>query len=195
MHLPPSALPSIIRLDGDGPPATALQLPGAKASKPPAREDKGDQPRVCLDYLKGRCVRRRCRFAHPDLSDYRQLSGAVQAQAGRQVCEVWAMTGQCKFGPKCSKLHPYIIPQPQPTPPVEVFCGPVRPAPSTAAPPQWPLLPTSNPPGPGSVARPSLAPPSEPPPIPMTVQRPAHVHPFSLRPASTPASAPRDPIP
>lgn len=25
---------------------------------------------------------------------------------GWRVCEVWAMTGQCKFGAKCTRLHP-----------------------------------------------------------------------------------------
>eukprot|EP00667_Euglena_gracilis_P034635 EG_transcript_60832 len=61
---------------------------------------------VCLDFLKGRCTRTQCKFHHPDLSEYQQLSDIVKAQAGRQICKVWAMTGQCKFGVKCNKLHP-----------------------------------------------------------------------------------------
>eukprot|EP00667_Euglena_gracilis_P032135 EG_transcript_48444 len=83
----------------------------AKAAAP-AKEPVDPSIRVCLDFLKGRCNRMRCKFLHPDLSQYQQLSGAVQAQAGRQICEVWAMTGQCKFGAKCSKVHPVLIPQP-----------------------------------------------------------------------------------
>eukprot|EP00667_Euglena_gracilis_P021668 EG_transcript_23849 len=64
---------------------------------------------VCLDYLKGKCTREQCRFVHPDLTAYQQLSEAVEAQAGREICEVWAMTGQCKFGAKCNKLHPIVV--------------------------------------------------------------------------------------
>eukprot|EP00667_Euglena_gracilis_P033931 EG_transcript_57076 len=68
--------------------------------------------RVCLDYLKGRCTRPRCRFHHPEMAGYQQLSGAVEAQAGRKICEVWAMAGQCRFGVHCDKLHPVLIAQP-----------------------------------------------------------------------------------
>eukprot|EP00667_Euglena_gracilis_P019821 EG_transcript_21293 len=67
---------------------------------------------VCLDYLKGKCTREQCRFVHPDLTAYQQLSEAVEAQAGREICEVWAMTGQCKFGAKCNKLHPVMVDHP-----------------------------------------------------------------------------------
>eukprot|EP00668_Euglena_longa_P008465 GGOE01010183.1.p2 GENE.GGOE01010183.1~~GGOE01010183.1.p2 ORF type:complete len:336 (-),score=76.84 GGOE01010183.1:395-1402(-) len=67
--------------------------------------------RVCLDFIKGRCARKRCRFHHPEMSTYQQLSGALQVQAGKQICEVWAMAGQCKFGAKCNKLHPIVVNQ------------------------------------------------------------------------------------
>eukprot|EP00667_Euglena_gracilis_P014938 EG_transcript_15506 len=46
------------------------------------------------------------------MGGYQHLSGAVHAQAGKQICEVWAMAGQCKFGVKCNKLHPVLIAQP-----------------------------------------------------------------------------------
>eukprot|EP00668_Euglena_longa_P027194 GGOE01034021.1.p1 GENE.GGOE01034021.1~~GGOE01034021.1.p1 ORF type:complete len:364 (+),score=27.06 GGOE01034021.1:41-1093(+) len=79
---------------------------------------------ICLDFLKGRCLRKQCRFLHPDLSQYQQLSTAVHAQAGRHVCEVWAMTGQCRFGAKCSKLHPSVVVSP-PAQPVMTLLLPV----------------------------------------------------------------------
>eukprot|EP00668_Euglena_longa_P022958 GGOE01028617.1.p1 GENE.GGOE01028617.1~~GGOE01028617.1.p1 ORF type:complete len:261 (-),score=66.31 GGOE01028617.1:1486-2241(-) len=94
---------------------SGTQQPGdaAPAKGPlPAKEPVDPSIRVCLDFLKGRCNRMRCKFLHPDLFQYQQLSVAVHAQAGRQICEVWAMTGQCKFGAKCNKLHPVLVPQP-----------------------------------------------------------------------------------
>eukprot|EP00667_Euglena_gracilis_P017425 EG_transcript_18373 len=83
----------------------------SRAAPASAKEPVDPSIRVCLDFLKGRCTRTWCKFHHPDLSQYQQLSGAVQVQAGRQVCEVWALTGQCKFGAKCSKVHPILMPQ------------------------------------------------------------------------------------
>eukprot|EP00668_Euglena_longa_P019482 GGOE01024238.1.p1 GENE.GGOE01024238.1~~GGOE01024238.1.p1 ORF type:complete len:252 (-),score=62.73 GGOE01024238.1:796-1518(-) len=94
--------------------------------------------RVCLDFIKGRCTRARCKFHHPEMSGYQQLSGAVQAQAGKQICEVWAMAGQCKFGAKCNKLHPVVFSQPtQPTFPLvvqPVSHGAISPASATVVP-------------------------------------------------------------
>eukprot|EP00667_Euglena_gracilis_P010469 EG_transcript_10661 len=97
-----------------GPQKTAPAL--VQPSAPAAPLGDMDVP-ICLDFLKGRCTRTQCRFLHPDLSQYEQLSGAVHARAGRRVCEVWAMTGQCKFGAKCNRLHPSVVvsQQPQPT--------------------------------------------------------------------------------
>eukprot|EP00668_Euglena_longa_P008462 GGOE01010180.1.p2 GENE.GGOE01010180.1~~GGOE01010180.1.p2 ORF type:complete len:251 (-),score=51.93 GGOE01010180.1:1361-2083(-) len=106
---------------------SGAQQPGdaAPAKGPlPTKEPVDPSIRVCLDFLKGRCNRMRCKFLHPDLFQYQQLSGAVQAQAGRQICEVWAMTGQCKFGAKCNKLHPAFIPQPVVTLPMPVVFVP-----------------------------------------------------------------------
>jgi len=61
-----------------------------------------EQAAVCLDHLKGECTRRRwrCKFAHPDLSKFKLSDGHAQ------LCEVWVLTGACKFGRKCEKLHP-----------------------------------------------------------------------------------------
>eukprot|EP00668_Euglena_longa_P036947 GGOE01047532.1.p1 GENE.GGOE01047532.1~~GGOE01047532.1.p1 ORF type:complete len:417 (-),score=35.20 GGOE01047532.1:934-2184(-) len=88
-------------------PPNAASLSGAVSVKAPVDADI----RVCLDFIKGRCTRARCKFYHPEMSTYQQLSGVIQAQAGKQICEVWAMAGQCKFGAKCSKLHPVVLAQ------------------------------------------------------------------------------------
>eukprot|EP00667_Euglena_gracilis_P019001 EG_transcript_20295 len=94
------------------------EVPAAfTAPKKVASTAKGSKPaagniRVCLDFIKGRCTRPRCRFHHPEMAGYQQLSGVVEAQAGRKICEVWAMAGQCKFGVNCDKLHPVLIAQP-----------------------------------------------------------------------------------
>eukprot|EP00667_Euglena_gracilis_P024405 EG_transcript_28060 len=129
-----------------GPPPPA----DGAASAPPVADV--DIP-VCLDFLKGRCTRAQCRFTHPDLRRYEQLSGALHATSGRHVCEVWAMTGTCKFGAKCSRLHPVSVnPQPQPMMtvllPVAVVPQPVLVTPPDvlAAPPQSQESVTSRPP-------------------------------------------------
>eukprot|EP00667_Euglena_gracilis_P013128 EG_transcript_13524 len=111
-----------------------VPAPGPPAALPPrkrGRKAKADAGlNVCLDFLKGKCARDQCRFVHPDLTAYQQLSEAVEAQAGREICEVWAMTGQCKFGAKCNKLHPATVS------PAADQAGPaVAPAPAVAAPP------------------------------------------------------------
>jgi hypothetical protein len=64
-------------------------------------------PEVCLDFLKGKCGRRapQCRYMHPDLSEFRQLCGLMSSVAQAEICEVHAMTGQCKFGSRCNKFH------------------------------------------------------------------------------------------
>src|SRR5579872_1868610 len=56
---------------------------------------------VCLDYLKGVCGSKRanCKYGHP----------AAQAEArggGSKVCEVFMLTGFCKFGAVCRDCHP-----------------------------------------------------------------------------------------
>eukprot|EP00667_Euglena_gracilis_P011108 EG_transcript_11334 len=170
MRIPAFSHPSLGPMPSDGTLCGSLPLTGATGAKqpPPAREDKAENRRVCLDYLKGRCVRRRCRFPHPDLSDYRQLSGAVQAQAGRQVCEVWAMTGQCKFGGKCSKLHPYIITKP------------AQSAPNPAAPPERPPCPAPAP-APDAPGTPLWGPTPADLATFSSPRRPAHTFPFSRR--------------
>eukprot|EP00667_Euglena_gracilis_P001913 EG_transcript_1914 len=111
---------------------------------------------ICLDFLKGRCSRAQCRFLHPDLAQYEQLSGAVLARAGRRVCEVWAMTGTCKFGAKCSRLHPSVVAGPQPQQvvtlmlplavgPQAALALPTVPARAPAAPPAAPQYPQPQP--------------------------------------------------
>eukprot|EP00667_Euglena_gracilis_P012189 EG_transcript_12502 len=104
-------------------------LPAAHKRGRKAKADAGLN--VCLDYLKGKCTREQCRFVHPDLTAYQQLSEAVEAQAGREMCEVWAMTGQCKFGAKCNKLHPVMVTNP--AGPGQIIALPAAAAPATDA--------------------------------------------------------------
>eukprot|EP00667_Euglena_gracilis_P008461 EG_transcript_8571 len=115
---------------------------------------------ICLDFLKGNCVRQRCRFLHPDLTRYEQLSKAVRAQAGRRLCEVWALTGKCKFGPKCSRLHPTVVVDPQPQAGLALLLPlPVAPAPApqpSLAQAQAEWLPPSQPASSRSVPPPVL---------------------------------------
>jgi len=79
--------------------------PSNKATKR-AKARRYTRPSVCLDYLKGECTGKRfhCRFLHPDLADL-QLQCGSPTDGAAQVCEVWALTGRCKFGPNCKKLH------------------------------------------------------------------------------------------
>jgi len=79
--------------------------PSNKATKR-AKARRYTRPSVCLDYLKGECTSKRfhCRFLHPDLADL-QLQCGSAGDGAAQVCEVWALTGRCKFGPNCKKLH------------------------------------------------------------------------------------------
>lgn len=58
---------------------------------------------VCLDYLKGICHEKRwkCNYAHPPLQ-----SNSKRAEEDIQVCEVWVLTGSCKFGENCRDYHP-----------------------------------------------------------------------------------------
>jgi hypothetical protein len=74
--------------------------PAAPEQQPKPKAKKG--PAVCLDYVRGQCVRPNCKYPHPDLSVLQDLQGAE----GKEPCEVFVLTGQCKFGAKCLKLHP-----------------------------------------------------------------------------------------
>eukprot|EP00667_Euglena_gracilis_P020683 EG_transcript_22459 len=68
------------------------------------------------------------------MAQYQQVSNAVQASAGKQICEVWAMAGQCKFGSKCNKLHPVVLsPASQPALAVPRPQQPVAPTPAAVA--------------------------------------------------------------
>eukprot|EP00667_Euglena_gracilis_P008371 EG_transcript_8476 len=120
----------------DAKPEKSSKVRGQASTKTPVDADI----RVCLDFIKGRCTRPRCKFHHPEMAEYQQLSGAVQAQAGKQICEVWAMAGTCKFGAKCNKLHPIVLSQPSQTP----LAMPL-PMPLVAVPQPKPASPTATP--------------------------------------------------
>eukprot|EP00667_Euglena_gracilis_P030448 EG_transcript_42167 len=117
------------------------------------------------------------------MAGYQQLSGAVQAQAGRQICEVWAMAGQCKFGAKCSKLHPVVVSQPTQAQPVLAVPVPmpvsVGVLPLPAPGPSLPAL---------GLALPAPAPAPAPALIPPPAPRPAAQPPIAVAPV--PPSAP-----
>lgn len=69
-----------------------------------------DRP-LCLDYLKGRCKQNRykCKFAHPALDGASPAPVTPEPPSNDpsvQICEVWVLTGFCKFGSKCHYQHP-----------------------------------------------------------------------------------------
>eukprot|EP00667_Euglena_gracilis_P012082 EG_transcript_12364 len=87
---------------------------------------------LCLDFLNGKCRRQRayCRYYHPQPEEVTLLAPATAspdaatatpAAAGtvndptRPVCEVWALTGFCKYGPRCWKQHPQLSVQLSPS--------------------------------------------------------------------------------
>lgn len=74
--------------------------------------DNGERVSVCLDFLKGVCNRKRsrCKFAHPQLSldAPAPVTHVVAAPSHVRVCEVWALTGFCKFGSRCRDYHPAV---------------------------------------------------------------------------------------
>eukprot|EP00668_Euglena_longa_P020500 GGOE01025496.1.p3 GENE.GGOE01025496.1~~GGOE01025496.1.p3 ORF type:complete len:271 (+),score=47.09 GGOE01025496.1:33-815(+) len=177
-------------------PPSGTPQPGS--SRPKAAPSVDPDIHVCLDFIKGRCTRPRCKFHHPEMAGYQQLSGAVQAQAGKQICEVWAMTGQCKFGTKCNKVHPIVIAQPtqavmaiplQASSQLPLVPNPAAPAVVRAGIPQ---APRCSPPRYGPVAPP---PPQSPPPriVPATPLRPGHVVPRSLPETQRPIPTPKLP--
>ena len=61
---------------------------------------------LCLDYLNGTCHRLRsyCRYYHPRLTELLQ-------EEKEEVCEVWLLSGFCKFGENCWKQHPTMSPE------------------------------------------------------------------------------------
>eukprot|EP00668_Euglena_longa_P010433 GGOE01012630.1.p1 GENE.GGOE01012630.1~~GGOE01012630.1.p1 ORF type:complete len:334 (+),score=37.02 GGOE01012630.1:59-1003(+) len=82
---------------------------------------------LCLDFLNGKCGRQRahCRYYHPQPGDVTlvvppnspgpacptaAVAGTVNDPA-RPICEVWALTGFCKYGPRCWKQHPQLTAQ------------------------------------------------------------------------------------
>lgn len=56
---------------------------------------------VCLDYLKGKCNSKRwkCKYAHPALP-------CSALDDSDDLCDVWMLTGFCKFGDMCRNYHP-----------------------------------------------------------------------------------------
>jgi hypothetical protein len=74
--------------------------------------ENGERVSVCLDYLKGVCNRKRsrCKFAHPQLNldAPAPVSQLCVTPAHTRVCEVWALTGFCKFGERCRDYHPAV---------------------------------------------------------------------------------------
>eukprot|EP00667_Euglena_gracilis_P021113 EG_transcript_23019 len=83
-------------------PATpAPPLPAEAPQSPTVPKAEKEKLNTCLDFLKGKCSRGdQCRFVHPDLADFRSLFNEAE------VCIIHVMTGLCKFGPRCNKLHP-----------------------------------------------------------------------------------------
>jgi hypothetical protein len=77
---------------------------------------------ICLDWVKGTCdeSRWKCKFAHPTLP-FDVLPGhtiietlmsmyGIVPEEGAKVCEVWLLTGSCKFGRLCWNNHPSLPP-------------------------------------------------------------------------------------
>eukprot|EP01006_Ploeotia_vitrea_P060519 TRINITY_DN76055_c0_g1_i1.p1 TRINITY_DN76055_c0_g1~~TRINITY_DN76055_c0_g1_i1.p1 ORF type:complete len:364 (-),score=32.34 TRINITY_DN76055_c0_g1_i1:348-1439(-) len=79
------------------------------AARHSTRQPRGHKVPVCLDHLKGLCTAKRakCKFAHPQLGD-----------AGARICEVFLLTGTCKFGNNCRDAHPEHL--------VNNLCEPVK---------------------------------------------------------------------
>jgi hypothetical protein len=83
-----------------------LQPPGRASDieLAPPRNSSRDSIGVCLDYAAGTCTRNHCKYPHPDPTALHWM----RAQYGHQgvVCEVYALTGYCRFGANCTKMHP-----------------------------------------------------------------------------------------
>jgi len=98
---------------------------------------------VCLDYAMGTCTRNHCKYPHPDPTPLHRM----REQYGHQgvVCEVYALTGHCRFGAKCTKMHPATdapleVPPQSPLPPTHVSSHPE----TVAQPNTSPSVPTSH---------------------------------------------------
>lgn len=81
--------------------------PLGQRRKPQGR--RGDPPSVCLDYLKGVCndKRYKCKFAHPPMPLVTEAK-TLSTTSKQEVCDVWVLTGFCKFGDKCRFFHPQL---------------------------------------------------------------------------------------
>eukprot|EP00667_Euglena_gracilis_P025409 EG_transcript_29831 len=96
---------------------------GDASAAPPATAPAEEKRQLCLDFLNGKCGRHRsrCRYYHPAPGEVSALptvcpqgkksvptiAGTIHDPA-RPVCEVWALTGFCKFGARCWKQHPQL---------------------------------------------------------------------------------------
>jgi len=94
--------------------------PGAASVESPTQDGKvhAEKARpLCLDYLNGTCGRMRahCKYYHPKPGE------VVPEHHSNDVCEVWALSGFCKFGSKCRKQHPPGIGSPLHEPVAEPF--------------------------------------------------------------------------
>eukprot|EP01012_Entosiphon_sulcatum_P032848 TRINITY_DN4170_c0_g1_i1.p1 TRINITY_DN4170_c0_g1~~TRINITY_DN4170_c0_g1_i1.p1 ORF type:complete len:622 (-),score=80.75 TRINITY_DN4170_c0_g1_i1:295-2160(-) len=73
-----------------------------------------DPSAVCLDYLKGVCndKRYKCKYVHPPMPLGPTLVeapiGGDTVEQKQEVCDVWILTGFCKFGEKCRFYHPVL---------------------------------------------------------------------------------------
>jgi len=86
-------------------PQTALipvvaPVPAPLPQKPKDKQDL----RMCLDFVMDKCKRPQCKFPHPNLTELKRIA-TEWAEKG-PICPVFVMTGTCKFGPKCCKVHP-----------------------------------------------------------------------------------------
>eukprot|EP00667_Euglena_gracilis_P024348 EG_transcript_27968 len=125
----PVTLPTQVDLHvfiaGDSRPLPAM--PGSPATPPSQQrssEPTSHRP-LCLDFLNGKCHRQRaqCRYYHPQPEELALMAPATAAPGtdpaaantvhdpARPICEVWALTGFCKYGPRCWKQHPQLSAQ------------------------------------------------------------------------------------
>jgi len=121
-------------------PAVLSPAPSAKSG--PSADPIG----VCLDYAMGTCTRAQCKYPHPDATPLHRM----REQYGHQgvVCEVYALTGHCRFGAKCTKTHPAFDAPPKGSPHIpaslraDADSQPTAPFPVPAPPKHVTLRPT-----------------------------------------------------
>eukprot|EP01012_Entosiphon_sulcatum_P044887 TRINITY_DN5972_c0_g1_i1.p1 TRINITY_DN5972_c0_g1~~TRINITY_DN5972_c0_g1_i1.p1 ORF type:complete len:201 (-),score=11.23 TRINITY_DN5972_c0_g1_i1:138-719(-) len=72
----------------------------------PRQRECAERP-LCLDFLKGKCKQNRykCKFAHPAIEHITADAVTPAPSGAPQICDVWRLTGYCKFGNKCRFSH------------------------------------------------------------------------------------------